>query len=173
MSFSLNAIKAAASPYLLWIKVIGAVILIAFAIYQIHAYNERRRAEGAADIQASYGKGYAAALANAQAKEAADRSMWQARSQSYEDQLNALRNAKSISAPRVLCHQPAASHTVSGAATSPGEPGETNPDKLGTADARPAERDIGPALMAYAERVQEMAIQCAEIQRGYLELTAH
>lgn len=166
-----SALKTLAVPYLGWIKAAGVVILIGLAIYQVRAYNERIRAETRVELKAKYDEGYADALANARAKEASDRQMWQTRSQSYEDQLNALRNAPTVPAPRVVCRGAPASNSMRGSPTIASQLGETNPAQLGGENAHPAERDIGPALIEYATRVEEMAIQCAEIQRGYLELT--
>lgn len=168
----LSTLKAAASPYMMWIKIAGAVILVGAIVWQVHAYNERRRAEGAADIKASYDKGYAAALANARAKEAADRQMWQTRSESYEQQIAKLDNdLKHRPVTRLLCRNPAPSGSSAGSAEATREPEKADSLGLDRKNGEDHERDIGPELDAYARDAQAMAIQCAEIQRGYLELT--
>jgi len=159
-------LKLLIGPYMDLLKFFGVLALIVLAWYQWQAYKDRVGDAREALVTASYSRGYEAGLINARAKEQADRDMWHARSQSYEDQLHALRTAKPQPVPRVMCYTPKASAASAPSATVASEPRQADPAGLGGEDAR----DLGPDLMAYANDVQAMAIQCAEIQRGYMEL---
>lgn len=49
---ALSAIKTAIAPYMVWIKIIAAAVLIGLAWWAVRSYNERLREQGRAEIRA-------------------------------------------------------------------------------------------------------------------------
>jgi hypothetical protein len=153
----------------LYLKIIGAIVLIGIVLWSVHTYNGHQQALGAARERTEYQKGYQAAQAAAELKERADRDMWGQQSKSYEETINALRHpVVPVPEHHLVCHStPTPSRAVPADPAAASGPGQADPPQLGATN----EFDPGPALDAYALDVQEMAIQCTKIQEGYLKLS--